>query len=529
MANIFAEYAQPYKSVLDYSAEMDQADARKNALQQSSLALQQGQMNLDQTRQTMALSTAKNNAIQSIYSQLGPQSSPLDRARAMQQNPLTAADGVAAEKALLDADKTRADTGESIAKGKHFDAQSAGAMQDQTIKAHDQQLQKLQGVTTPQQMLDWARQGVGPEGGNAITLTGAGNIEQTLQRDPTQFAALKQQLLDTGVSIKDKFVQGQETARNAATNATSITTNALTNKTSRDNNINTQAGENARASASRDIEKVKADPYGNLGLNKNVPQSLAGTSNLSGADYLSTLPAPVASQVKMMAEGKIPITAMALRSPQVMQLLTMAAQYEPNTDATTYVARAKTAADFSTGGKSGQMITNANQALHHAGQLSDAIGSLNNTGIAPGIVNPIVNWTEQKLGGDSRQGIYKQKADALSAELRKVYAGASGGTLHELQSWQSSLDPNASKDQQTQYLQSGMELLVGAIQSRQEAYARGMGSQAGFSKLLSPESQRVLQKLAPEYAATLNGGAAPAGTTQPTSSAPREVNFQDLK
>lgn len=44
--NIFQQYLVPPKSVMDYAAEMDQADARRNALQMSALGLQEGQMKL---------------------------------------------------------------------------------------------------------------------------------------------------------------------------------------------------------------------------------------------------------------------------------------------------------------------------------------------------------------------------------------------------------------------------------------------------------------------------------------------------
>ena len=417
MANIFAEYAQPYKSVLDYSAEMDQADARKSALQQSSLALQQGQMNLDQTRQTMALSTAKNNAIQSIYSQLGPQSSPLDRARAMQQNPLTAADGVAAEKALLDADKTRADTGESIAKGQQAAANAAGQTQDQAMKAHSEHLQKLQGVTTPQQMLDWAREGVNDK---AVTMTGAGNIEQTLQQDPTQFAALKQQLLDTGVSIKDKFVQGQETARSAANNATSVSTNAATNATSRANNASTQAGENARASAGRAQALTIAgiNPDGSVKEDGGLlnPASVANAAARYNMD--GTLPpnlgrgAQGPRQTAMILNEAAGQAAARGDSPEAQRIQQLA-------NKSSAMALNKLSGQEAIVGAAEKNFT------ANANMVSGLVAKVDNTGVP--ILNKWINAGKRSVTGDPNISALDANVKATVNEYAKIVGGGTGG------------------------------------------------------------------------------------------------------
>ena len=109
MGNIFAQYAQAPKSVMDYRAEMDQADMRKNQLQQSAMALQQGQMGLDQTRQTMAAGAAKNNALQQMFAD--PAINSIEaREAAMLRNPLLMQDGMAARTARLAQEETSAKT-----------------------------------------------------------------------------------------------------------------------------------------------------------------------------------------------------------------------------------------------------------------------------------------------------------------------------------------------------------------------------------------------------------------------------------
>jgi len=240
------------------------------------------------------------------------------------------------------------------------------------------------------------------------------------------------------------------------------------------------------------------------------PAMPTGSLGATGPDVLTSLDPGTAGLVKAYAEGRMAFPGgAAMRSPRMMQLLSLVSQYDPTFDATDFNARNKTVADFSTGGKSGQKVQAINQALHHAGQLSDAIDALDNSNVLPGIVNAPVNWAEQKLLGDTRMGVYKEKADALAAELRKVYSGAGGGSLQELNAWQSNFDPNAGKDQQKAYLQGGMQLLQGAINSLADNYARGMGPKADFSKLISPQAQADLAKVMGTPATT----AAPAGSS----------------
>ena len=139
MANIFAQYAQAPKSVMDYRAEMDQADMRKNQLQQSAMALQQGQMGLDQTRQTMAAGTAKNNALQQMFAD--PAINSIEaREAAMLRNPLLMQDGMAARTARLAQEKTSADTAESTAK-------TAGLTQTQARERKQQAIQHIASLT----------------------------------------------------------------------------------------------------------------------------------------------------------------------------------------------------------------------------------------------------------------------------------------------------------------------------------------------------------------------------------------------
>lgn len=229
----------------------------------------------------------------------------------------------------------------------------------------------------------------------------------------------------------------------------------------------------------------------------NNPDLMVGQANgLSGDAVLSAVDPGTAGLVKAYAEGRMAFPGgAAMRSPRMMQLLSLVSQYDPTFDATNFNQRNATIKDYATGGKSGQVVGLVNTALHHAGVLSDAIDQLNNPSFMPGVVNPAINLFEQKVLGDTTQGTYKATADALASELRKVYGASGGGGLAELQGWQANFDPNASKQQQMAYLRTGMDLLSGKVEALKENYNRGMGNRANFADLLSSQAKEGLAKL----------------------------------
>lgn len=219
--------------------------------------------------------------------------------------------------------------------------------------------------------------------------------------------------------------------------------------------------------------------------------------SLTGDDFLKQIKdrnPGLANQVKAVAEGREPFpSSMGLRTPQGQQFMAMVTQYDPQFDAVNYQARNKTYSSFSAGPDS-EKVRFANQTLHHAGQVADAIDKLDNFNGIRTPLNAPVNAI-QRAFGDSRQGVFEEKTRAMASELRKFFASVGGGGLQELNKWESSMPLNASQQQQKDYLKAGMELLQGGLSSLQEKYKAGMGGQADVKQLLKPEAQQVLNRL----------------------------------
>lgn len=228
-------------------------------------------------------------------------------------------------------------------------------------------------------------------------------------------------------------------------------------------------------------------------LSSAQPAQQGFSQNLTGEDYLKTLPPNMASLVKKYAAGQLPVSPQMTRSTAGMQLLGAITQYDPTFDATNYQKRQQTASAFAKGPQ-GNAVRGANQALYHMGNLYQRTEDLGNLGGVATPLNKIINPVEEFFG-DPRQGKFRQSAQAVASELRRVFAGAGGGSLAELNKWEQSLPENASEEQQKAYIQNGLDLLRGGLDALNAQYQQGMGLNRNVTDLLSPQARKVYEKL----------------------------------
>lgn len=264
------------------------------------------------------------------------------------------------------------------------------------------------------------------------------------------------------------------------------------------------------------VAETMGDP--NMASNGTKPAGATdpnAAAQLTGDDFLKTLPQGRATLIRMINDGNVQVTPQLLtKNPG---LLAQTGQAFPDFDQKDYNSRYQTAVAFNKG-KQADAVRAANQAIYHMGGLNEAIGSLNNFNGVASPLNYIVNPVE-KAFGDTRQGVFEQKAQAVASELRKVFGGSGGGSLAELEEWRKSLPVNASQEQQKAYLKSGVDLLNGAVSALQNQYEKGMGKAAAGRSLLSPESQKTLDVINGKPSTT-QPPAAQSPAPQPATSTP---------
>jgi hypothetical protein len=257
--------------------------------------------------------------------------------------------------------------------------------------------------------------------------------------------------------------------------------------------VNNPDGSQSLFMETRDENGVHLTPVHGTGTGSGPPRG-----SLQGDDFLATLPATQAAQVKALADGRMAFpSGFALKSPYWQNMLSSVSQYDPSFDAVNYNARAKTRSDF-TSGKSANTIKALNTAIGHAGMLSDQIDNTASHDFTP--LNAVQNYIAE-TSGSAGPTQFKQTAGALASELTNVFRG-SGGAEADVKRYLEELNVNGSAEQK----KAALSNIVGLMESRLEAvgdqYNKGMGKTEDSVNLLDPKAQTVFSRLTGRQAPT---------------------------
>lgn len=142
-ANLFQQYLQPVRSVQDYAADMDKAEANQLALQGQRRQNEIAALTADQTRQTMASSAEDRNALQRLAATWGADTSIDQRVASLRNSgrPALMQQADALEKQGLEKQKTSAEVS-----AKNADAIASAIKNSRTW---------LDGISTPEQYIAW--------------------------------------------------------------------------------------------------------------------------------------------------------------------------------------------------------------------------------------------------------------------------------------------------------------------------------------------------------------------------------------
>lgn len=368
--------------------------------------------------------------------------------------------------------------------------------QELTTKAVAMHRDSLANVNDPQAAAQWVQAGY-TDPLLAPILNKGGDVQTALSRipqDPQAFQAWKQQNA-LGATKFIELNKPQVHVRDLGGTSEVFSTPGLggtpqtLSTTAKTQSPDSMAAD-ARARESQQIERVKADPFGVLGLNKNPAATASAGAGLSGEEYLKTLAPGIASQVKALAEGKLAITPRTLQSPQGSALLQMAMQYEPGTDQTVYMSRQATARDAANG-----KLATSNNALNtvagHLAGLADSADKLNNTSFP--WANKVKNVISQ-AAGNPEVNAFNLNLMGVADELERAYRGA-GGAASQIEQWKHTLGDSSSPEQFKAVLAKGAEMLESKLEANHAQYVQGMHGKPGDFRTITPKTEQALAKL----------------------------------
>jgi hypothetical protein len=155
-------------------------------------------------------------------------------------------------------------------------------------------------------------------------------------------------------------------------------------------------------------------------------QPLPGDSTKSGPAYLSSLPPNLATQVKALAEGRLPMpSSFALAKPYWQRMLQMTAQYDPTFDAATATARKAAISAFTGNGKSAQIVGSVNRVANHLNTLWAASKKLAGPDTGFGPLNSVLATAGQAFDPQDAKA-YDTAVGFVAGELEKIARNSPG-------------------------------------------------------------------------------------------------------
>jgi hypothetical protein len=258
---------------------------------------------------------------------------------------------------------------------------------------------------------------------------------------------------------------------------------------------------NAQATA-RGLDPAKrwqTGPDGQTAPVGDAPVVAPGDPNKTGAAYLSTVPAGMATQIKALAEGRLPLpSSFALSKPYWQRLLQATAQYDPTFDAATAKARQQAVQQFTGNGKAAQLVASVNRVANHLQTLYDASEKLVGPDTGFGPLNSMLAYGGQRFQPQSLKA-YNSALPLVAGELEKIARGSTG-TLHGVEQIMNNLSPNESLPTRRQAIKTAIELIHGAIDPLQNQYNSAFSGSSARPTIpwVTPRSQQIYDRLSGE-------------------------------
>lgn len=210
---------------------------------------------------------------------------------------------------------------------------------------------------------------------------------------------------------------------------------------------------------------------------------------------LAKYPPQVQPLIKGLVEGRTPPTRQYLgMNPGAV--ISAANDVDPTYDVADPTKRMKTAADYSSAGKSGQTITSLNTASRHGAQLALNMLDMNNRGGFPLATtwNAVANAYEKGQGDDPYTNA-NSVLNMYAPEAAKVARGAGSTGINEIEQMKAGIPLNGSPVQQLGALTNTNDILLSKAEELQNTYNDNMGKAGAQKQVVNPHALSALNDI----------------------------------
>lgn len=387
--NIFQQYLRPPKSVMEYTAEYDAADARKQALGQNALELAAGQQKYSDGVQSRQRADQLRQALMGL-----PQGATDDQ-RIQAMRGTASPEGFAAADAL---DKSLIERRKGTAAADKDDAETAKTKLAQSVALHNFQSQKLATVQSPEDALAWADES------RALGLfSQPGQYEQGVARiqqaasNPQAFSQWKAAAMQGGQSVTDQLKQQfEQMKQQEQVRQFGITDQRIKSE----GDANRAAASLGAADSPSDLgDDAVVNAAHRYNMDGTLPPMGMGKSGATGRTAILNKAAELAKAAGVLPEDQ--------RTQQVTN--------KANSSALTQIQKQQTMV----GAFERNFVKNADIAL----ELSEKV---DRSGMP--IINKWVNAGKRSVGGDPDLAAFDASIKAVANEYAKIISGSMGNT-----------------------------------------------------------------------------------------------------
>jgi hypothetical protein len=217
----------------------------------------------------------------------------------------------------------------------------------------------------------------------------------------------------------------------------------------------------------------------------------------TGPSVLAKIPASLASQVKALAEGRLPMpSSFALAKPYWQTLLQLTSQYDPTFDAASAPARKAAITAFTGNGRAAQTIGSVNRVANHLQLLWNESKNLAGPDLGNSMLNSAVAGIGQSFEPQDAKA-YDTEVQFIAGELEKI-ARNSPGTVSGVNDIINNLSRKQSASTRAAAIKAAVGIISGAIDPLKDQYNSAFtnGSARPNIPWVSPKAQQIYRNIA---------------------------------